>query len=151
MNTDQKSRSASCCRRGFLKALTAVLVSCLLPFFGACTYTEKERYMNFLADLDVINRFDLCFDAAKDRKTDFYTLNELEILKQDIASYANPNEEAARANGFLFTAADLLEFGTECVKINDMYNYEMSLNAAKEYYAQANAVMRSIIEGSENV
>ena len=137
--------------RGFKHVVSTVLIAGLLPLLFGCAYAEKERYMNFLADLDVINRFELCFNAAEERRTDFYTFDELEALKLDILSYENPNEEAARANGFLLTAAELLVFGTECVKINDTYNYELSLTHAKEYYAQANAVISAIIKGAENV
>lgn len=150
MDIKQSKRTAAL-GRGFTKALSAVLIAGMLPLLCACAYDEKERYMNFLADLDVINRFELCFNAAEERRTDFYTGDELEVLMQDIASYENPNEEAARANGLLLTAAELLAFGTECVKINDAYNYELNLDRAKQYYAQANAVISAIIKGAENV
>lgn len=132
-----------------IKMLSFVLFAAMLAV--GCAYAEKERYMNFLADLDIINRFELCFDAAANRKTDGYTADEIEALKQDVASYENPNEDADRANEYLYKTAALLSLCIENLKINDMYNYEINLTRAREYYAQANALMSAIKEGSENV
>lgn len=136
-------------RFNFIKILLAAADISVLA--NGCTYTEKERYMNFLADLDLINRFEMSFDVVSKGKPDGYLTDEIEVLKQDVASYENPNENAAEANRLLLGAADLLSHCVKCLKTGDMYNYEINLARARECYARANALMSMIKEGAENV
>lgn len=129
----------------------AVLIISAIFMLGGCSYTEKERYMNFLADLDLVSRFDLCFDAAEKGKTDIYTASELEVLKQDILSYINPNEETRLANEYLTATAEELSECIEYKKTGDTDNYKLHFERALEHYAQANAKISAVKSGAENV
>lgn len=136
---------------GKAKRLLAVIFASSFLAQSGCAYTDKEKYMNFLADLDIISRIDQCIDDVETGKTDYYTRGELETLREDIASFGYYYEDGERANNLLDLTIDELLNGMDNYADGDYADYKLNKTRAHEYYAQANAQISAIRDGAENV
>lgn len=136
---------------GVVKRFIALLNIFILFAFCGCAYSNNDMYMNFLADLDLMSRMDLMFDAVENGKTDLHTQMEIEIIRNDIASFNNSYEEAIMTNDCLDLTAQLLLDCIDFYKSGDIENYESSLKNAKKQYATAKSLISSIRDGAENV
>jgi len=133
------------------KSLVAIVICCLAFMLSACAYTPEQKYMNFVADMDLSTRFDLCFDKVENGKVDFYIEGELRAIKHDIEAWDDDNGNAESANEFYIRCADALLESIGYYNEGLMDEYELALAEAKKSYLEASAIMVLINAGMENV
>lgn len=124
------------------KLLCIVFVLLVLFLFASCTYPVEEKYDNFILDLDLITRFDLCVDKIKRNRASLFTVNELKVLKQDINSWSGDNASIENINNYLIKSADLLLDSIHAGKEGLKEDSQNALEKALEYYGRAKNFIR---------
>ena len=120
--------------------LTFIVIILMLSIciLFACASPAGD-YENFLLDMDVITRFDICFSKISDNDTSSYTKAELNALIQDLASWKSDYQIATEANDLFSQAARCLIDSIEYMKIDDWEQSEISYNLANDFYQNAQA------------
>ena len=117
----------------------------------ACSYTAEQQYENFLADMDMITRFDLCIDKVEKGSASFYTEDELIVLQADIHSCHIDLQAARQANDHLINCADSLLASIHADEEGSGRDANQHLETALTHYQEAKAIIRLNNTESPNV
>ena len=137
--------------RIFKKMTVVFLIAALSLAVAGCDYSARLKYTNFLADMDLTTRYDICFDSIKKNDAGLYIKEELRYLKADIASFSAPDDYIQEANYNFIRCADAL---LESIDEYESANYpaaEEAYSRADYHYLEARALVNKITVGNENV
>ncbi len=128
-----------------------VLVASTLLLCCGCNDTPALLYSNFLADLDIITRFDLSMRNLQDGKHDFYTTGEIDALMQDLATWAGEDENTLAINDLLTESATDMSACAQYLDQDNPDSAAAALEQANSCYARAKALIIQHNMGSEYV
>ncbi len=90
------------------RLLIIFLIITFSTVLTSCSLSTAQKYENFSSDLDITNRFNICFNSIEEDKVTTYTIRELDILKRDIASCTIDDSAVADINFYLTETANFL-------------------------------------------
>lgn len=115
----------------------------------ACSFLPSQQYANFLADLDLITRFDLCFDAVENKTAGIYMQRELESLKEDAASCPVNDPLVDQINASFTNTANALLTSIRAAKNQTPSTADKALSQAKSYYQTAQEEIARLNAGEQ--
>jgi hypothetical protein len=128
-----------------------VLISATLSLCCGCNDTPALLYSNFLADLDIITRFDISVRNLRDGKHDFYTTCEIDTLIQDLSTWSGEDEETITINDLLTESTIGMSVCAQCLGQDDPDGASAALGQSNSCYASAKALIIQHNMGAEYV
>jgi len=133
------------------RGLTLLLISVTVLLLSACNDSPALLYNNFLADLDVITRFDLSISKLSDGKYDAYTHDEIKALEQDLSSWNGKDAETTEINDLFIESARNMFDCAGFLKNGSSREAEAALEKVNSLFTDAKALIIIYNMGSEYV
>ena len=137
--------------RGRRIHLFTLLVAAAALLFGACNNTPALLYHNFLADLDILTRFNLTLNRLGDGEYDSYTKDEIVVLRQDLSTWDIDDHDTAEINDMFIAAADSMHDCMGLLRDGDAISAALMLEQANAYFTEAKALIIRHNMGAEYV
>ncbi len=116
-------------------------------FCFSCSLPVVEQYDNFLADLDIEMRLDMCMKQIQEENPSIYTRADLKTILQDLATLNIPDPRITQINTLFEDTAKELRQSIRFLDDGDIAGAKKSYQNAYDLRMQAKALLRKLHEG----
>ena len=113
----------------------------------ACGLPAVEQYDNFLADLDIEMRIDMCLKQIYDGNPSWYTRADLKTIQKDLKTLQIEDEVIAEINQIFLDTAQELQTSISLLDERDTDGARASYQKAYDMRIQAKDLLHQLHEG----
>ncbi len=122
-----------------------LLFTAILLF--ACSLPVVEQYDNFLADLDIEMRLDMCMKQIHEENPSLYTRADLETIQEDLATLTISDSRIMQINEVFADTAKALQESIAFLDENDPAGTQLSYQQAYDLRMQAKNLLHDMHQG----
>ena len=122
-----------------------LLFTAILVF--ACSLPVVEQYDNFLADLDIEMRLDMCMKQIHEENPSLYTRADLETIQEDLATLTISDSRIIQINEVFADTAKALQESIAFLDENDPAGAQLSYQEAYDLRMQAKNLLYDMHQG----
>lgn len=122
-----------------------LLFTAILLF--ACSLPVVEQYDNFLADLDIEMRLDMCMKQIHEENPSLYTRADLETIQEDLATLTISDSRIMQINEVFADTAKALQESIAFLDENDPAGAQLSYQQAYDLRMQAKNLLHDMHQG----
>lgn len=116
-------------------------------FLFACSLPVVEQYDNFLADLDIEMRLDMCMKQIHEENPSLYTRADLETIQEDLATLTISDSRIMQINEVFADTAKALQESIAFLDENDPAGAQLSYQQAYDLRMQAKNLLHDMHQG----
>ncbi|MEA5004441.1 MAG: hypothetical protein VB081_13230 [Christensenella sp.] len=113
----------------------------------SCSLPVVEQYDNFLADLDVEMRLDMCMKQIHDENPSAYTRADLKTIQEDLATLNISDQRVTEINRVFTDTAKELQQSVKLFDAEDINGAKKSYQKAYDLRMQAKDLLHELHEG----
>lgn len=113
----------------------------------ACSLPVVEQYDNFLADLDVEMRLDMCMKQIHEENPSAYTRADLKTIQEDLATLNLSDQRVTEINRVFTDTAKELQQSVKLLDAEDIDGAKKSYQKAYDLRMQAKDLLHELHEG----
>ena len=133
------------------KTVLLTILAFILCLLCGCTLTPVEQYNDFLVDLDIVMRIDMCLNQISEENPSWYTRADIKTIQQDLQTLRTDDENILAINDEFIGVAREMENSIALLDGGNPQAAQESYELAEESFEEAKSMLAQLPEGGPSV